>query len=86
VRGFILSDVTWDLNTLAAEVVGYRKPPEPPKATVVDFKASAARRSKRLTDRKATGSIYAWWHHVYTDLCKIADYHWFGGVPQRISR
>lgn len=79
VRGYILTDVVWDLNTLATEVVGYREPK--PRATVVDFKATAARHSKRVVDRKATGSIYAWWHHVYADLCRVADYHWFGGVP-----
>lgn len=77
VRGYVLTDTVWDLNTLALEVVGYREP----KATVIDFKASAARRSKPIIDRKATGSIYAWWHLVYSDLCRVADYHWFGGIP-----
>jgi hypothetical protein len=79
VRGYWLNNNVWTLHELADEVLGYRNAQKP--ATVVDFKAQTARRRKK-TSGANKGSIYTWWHLVYTDLCTIADYHWLGGVPE----
>jgi hypothetical protein len=48
---------------------------------VFDLKAQAARR-RRKSHSPAKGSIYAWWHIVYKDLCAIAGHHWLGGIPE----
>lgn len=77
VRGVVLTDSVWSLHELADEVLGAR---EPKPATVFDFAAASARKSKPA-GRPRTGSIYDWWHLVYRDLCAITDFHWFGGVP-----
>jgi hypothetical protein len=65
------------MHELADEVLGERKKPA---ATLYDFAAASARKGAS-TGRARTGSIYDWWHLVYVDLVAIADYHWFGGVP-----
>ena len=78
VRGYWLCNDVWTLHELANEVLDYR-PAKP--ATVFDFKAQAARRRQKTASPKK-GSIYAWWHLVYTDLCAIADHHWLGGIPE----
>lgn len=32
--------------------------------------------------RNSTGSIFDRWCHVYQDVHRIIDFHWFGGVPE----
>jgi hypothetical protein len=78
VRGVILTDTVWTLDELANEVLGERQKRKPAK--VYDLAATGARKGKG--GRAYTGSIYDWWYLVYKDLCAIADFHWFGGVPE----
>jgi hypothetical protein len=81
VRGTVLTGTAWDLHTLADEVLGPRNKAKPKrKASVADFRAAAARKSKKVVTRK--GSIYEWWHLVYQDLCVIFDHYWLGGIPE----
>ncbi|MDD5469109.1 MAG: hypothetical protein PHS96_15060, partial [Anaerolineales bacterium] len=77
VRGYTLGDEVWTLHELADEVLG----PRIQTARVFDLKAHAARR-QRKTPAPGKGSIYAWWHLVYKDLCAIADHYWLGSVPE----
>jgi len=79
VIGRTLTGTSWDLHSLADEVLGQRIQ----TATVFDLKAHAARRRKPNTQHTPTkGSIYAWWHIVYKDLCAIAEHYWLGGIPE----
>lgn len=82
VVGRILNNNVWRIHELADEVLGTRPPVS---ARVLDFRAHVAR-NRKTRQRKhrapAKGSIYAWWHLVFRDLCAIADYHWFGGIPE----
>lgn len=80
VRGRVLSDAVWRLDQLAAEVLPESSPRAVAsrKSVVRDLSAASARTGKR----KATGSIYARWRHVYADLCRIGDhYKRLGGIP-----
>jgi hypothetical protein len=78
VRGLALTDTVWTLSELADEVLG----PRPEKAAIYSLGAEGSRRKGQTPKRRAyTASIYHWWHLVYTDLCAIADRHWFGGIP-----
>ena len=72
VEGRILNPVAWSLPQLANEVLGERKPG---KARIRDI------RPKQSGQRGVGAGIYQRWHLVYKDLLKIADAHWFGGVP-----
>lgn len=76
-RGLILSGVTWDLHTLADEVLGHRLPK--PKAEVRDINAASARKGTRRA--QLSGSIYGWWHAVYTDLVKLTDLRFHNKLP-----
>lgn len=76
VIGRTLTGDVWTLHELADEVLG----PRVQTAKVFDLKAQTTRRRKIVTPGK--GSIYAWWHLVYRDLCAIADHYWLGGVPE----
>ena len=76
VVGRILTGDVWTLHGLADEILG----PRIQTATVFDLKAHAARRRKPHAPAK--GSIYAWWHIVYKDLCAIAGHYWLGGIPE----
>jgi predicted DNA-binding protein (UPF0251 family) len=78
VIGRTLTRDIWTLHELADEVLG---PRIIQTATVFDLKAHAARR-RRKSHSPAKGSIYAWWHIVYKDLCAIAGHHWLGGIPE----
>ena len=77
----VLNADRYDFDWLCDQIV------ELPRAEIRDIRA--ARANKEAYDRadsraagKRTGSIYQVWYHRYTDLIKIADAHWFGGVPQ----
>jgi hypothetical protein len=63
-RGLILSGQEWDLHGLADAVLGPRRVGRP-KGTVADFNAAAARAGRKSV---LAGSIYGWWHMVYSDL------------------
>jgi hypothetical protein len=76
VIGRTLTGDVWTLRELADEILA----PRVRIAQVFDFKAHAARR--RQSRAPAKGSIYAWWHLVYGDLCTIAGHHWLGGIPE----
>ena len=76
VIGRTLTGDVWNLHELADEIIG----PRIRTATVFDLKAHAARRRKPHAPPK--GSIYAWWHIVYKDLCSIAGHYWLGGIPE----
>lgn len=77
VRGYTLNNDIWTLHELADEVLG----PRIQTAKVFDLKAQTTRRRRRIL-APGKGSIYAWWHLVYRDLCAIADHYWLGGVPE----
>ncbi len=81
-RGILLTGVEWDLHTLADEVLGHRtaKKPEPRsrKAQIRSIDAAAARRGRKSAPN---GSIYAWWHLVYTDLVKLVQLAHRGHAP-----
>jgi DNA-binding CsgD family transcriptional regulator len=81
VTGEVLNPGRYDFDWLCDEILGL------PRAEIRDIRA--ARANKDAQDRaesraagKVAGSIYQVWYHRYTDLIKIADAHWFGGVPQ----
>ena len=81
VTGEVLNPGRYDFDWLCDQIV------ELPRAEIRDIRA--ARANKDAQDRaesraagKVAGSIYQVWYHRYTDLIKIADAHWFGGVPQ----
>jgi hypothetical protein len=77
VRGYALNNDIWTLHELADEVLGPRIKP----AKIFDLKAQNTRRRRKMA-APGKGSIYAWWHLVYRDLCAIADHYWLGGVPE----
>jgi len=72
VQGRILGG-RWTLATLANEVLGERTPGRKRKRGNV--------RDLRPRQMKVGGGIFARWHLVYTDLQTIAEYYWFGGIP-----
>jgi DNA-binding CsgD family transcriptional regulator len=81
VTGEVLNPGRYDFDWLCDQIV------ELPRAEIRDIRA--ARANKDAQDRaesraagKTAGSIFQVWYHRYTDLIKIADAHWFGGVPQ----
>jgi hypothetical protein len=76
-RGLILTGTKWDLHTLADEVLGHRQPK--PTAQVRDLNAASARKGTRRT--QLAGSIYGWWHAVYTDLVKLTDLRFHNKLP-----
>lgn len=80
VRGVVLTNTVWTMHTLADEVLGHRT--MKPAAKLFDFAAAGARK-QRPVGLVRTGSIYDWWHLVYADLVAVADYHWFGGIPEK---
>ena len=55
------------------------------RAEIRDLQATRARRQAKRAEkspRKASGTIFDRWYHVYQDLHRILDFHWFGGVPE----
>lgn len=79
-RGILLTGTEWDLHSLADEILGPRpaRPPSRPKAMVRDIDAAAARRGRKSAP---AGSIYAWWHLVYTDLVRLVQLAHRGQAP-----
>jgi len=73
-RGLLLTGTEWDLHTLADEVLGARRAGRPKGATVHDIEVAKARAGARA-GRKAVlqGSIYGWWHTVYSDLVRLTS-------------
>lgn len=78
-RGLILTGTVWDLNSLAAEVLGERKKRQS-RAEVRDINAASARKGTRRA--QLAGSIYGWWHAVYTDLVKLTDLRFHNRLPE----
>lgn len=74
-RGLILTGTLWDLDSLALEVLGERKP----RAAIRDFAAASARKGTRKAH--LAGSIYGWWHTVYSDLVKLTDLRFHNKLP-----
>lgn len=68
----------YTFDELADEILPFTR------AEIRDISAArAARRAKTdKGDRPAKGTIFDRWHHVYSDLHRILDFHWFGGVPE----
>ncbi|WP_017431420.1 helix-turn-helix domain-containing protein [Vreelandella jeotgali] len=57
------------------------------RAEIRDISAARSRRRSQKKNngrrsKQATGTIFQRWHHVYEDLHRILDHHWFGGVPE----
>jgi len=52
------------------------------RAEIRDISAARARKKTEKGARKASGTIFDRWYHVYADLHRILDFHWFGGVPE----
>jgi DNA-binding NarL/FixJ family response regulator/uncharacterized protein YerC len=81
VTGEVLNPGRYDFDWLCDQIV------ELPRAEIRDIRAARANkdaqaRAESRAAGKTAGSIYQVWYHRYTDLIKIADAHWFGGVPQ----
>lgn len=76
-RGLILTGTEWDLSALADEVLGSRKPGRP-KGVVNDFNAAAARAGRKSV---LAGSIYGWWHVVYSDLVRLTSQAFGNTLP-----
>jgi DNA-binding CsgD family transcriptional regulator len=81
VTGEVLNPGRYDFDWLCDQIV------ELPRAEIRDIRAARANkdaqaRAESRAAGKVAGSIYQVWYHRYTDLIKIADAHWFGGVPQ----
>lgn len=85
-RGLVLTGTTWDLHSLANEVLGYRAPgqarPARVPAEVHDINAAAARSAKVGRRGVLAGSIYGWWHTVYSDLTTIAHSQFHNEIPE----
>lgn len=79
VRGVVLTDTLWTLHELADEVLGAR--PQK-RSKVFDLAAASARKGRATGKNRWQGSIYGWWHLVYRDMVKIAEYKWPQGVPE----
>lgn len=93
VRGLVITEWKWDLDTLADEVLGFREVGKEPltfeealaldvareSAAVRSF--SAARARKGTSSRSKHGSIYEWWGLVYRDLITIGDANLLG-IPE----
>jgi len=77
-RGLVLTGWEWDLHSLANEVLGYRKPGRP-KGTVKDFNAATARAGRKSV---LAGSIYGWWHVVYSDLVRLTSREFGNALPR----
>lgn len=77
-RGLMLTGEEWDLHSLADEILGPRKAGRP-KASISDFNAAAARAGRRSV---LAGSIYGWWHTVYSDLVKLTDLEHGNKLPE----
>lgn len=90
VRGLVLTDWRWDLETLADEVLEHREIAKKPltfeealaldvareSSAVRSFAAAKAR--KGTSSRSRHGSIYEWWGLVYRDLIRIGDANLLG--------
>lgn len=83
-RGLLLTGTEWDIHTLADEVLGLRRPGRPRSASVHDIEAAAARRAHAKSARKSVlqGSIYGWWHAVYSDLVRLTDLEFGNRLPE----
>lgn len=77
-RGLMLTGEEWDLHSLADEILGPRKAGRP-KASISDFNAATARSGRRSV---LAGSIYGWWHTVYSDLVKLTDLEHGNRLPE----
>jgi len=75
VKGYYFNSYRWGLHEIADEILGERKP-RPPRSKI---KSKAEIRDIRARQSRVSGSIYARWHHVYTDLNTIADH--YGKIP-----
>lgn len=81
-RGLILTGTEWDLHSLADEVLGARKPGRPRGASIHDLAAAQARASARAGRKSVLqGSIYGWWHTVYSDLVRLTDVAFSNRLP-----
>ena len=95
VRGLVLLDWNWDLETLAYEVLGdsaiAKEKPAPTFAQALaldveresaSVRSFAAARARKGTSAKTKyGSIYEWWGLVYRDLVRIGDANLLG-IPE----
>lgn len=78
-RGLLLTGQEWDLHSLANEILGYREAKPKAKARVIDFDAAIARKGRKSV---LQGSIYGWWHTVYSDLVKLTSLEYQNRVPE----
>jgi len=91
VRGLVITEWRWDLESLANEVLGFREVAKTPltfknalaldmereSAAVRSFAAARARKGTATRSNKH-GSIYDWWGLVYRDLVRIGDANLLG--------
>ena len=78
-RGLLLTGQEWDLHSLANEILGYREAKPKARARIIDFDAAKARKGRKSV---LQGSIYGWWHTVYSDLVKLTSIEYQNRVPE----
>lgn len=66
----------YTFDELADEILPFTR------AEIRDISAARARKKAEKGPRKASGTIFDRWHHVYADLHRILEWHWFGGVDE----
>lgn len=69
----------YGFDELADEILPFTR------AEIRDISVARAERQVKLAEigpRRASGTIFDRWHHVYQDLHRILEFHWFGGVPE----
>lgn len=66
----------YTFSELADEILPFTR------SEIRDISAARARKQAEKGPRKASGTIFDRWYHVYQDLHRILDFHWFGGVPE----
>lgn len=75
VKGIIYRDFRWNFSILTLEILGERKPRKKPERGCGSKERKVRRKSSAVC-----GSIYAWWHVVFEDLFRIAEY--WGTIPE----
>lgn len=75
VKGTSCRGFHWPFSSLRFEILGERKPRKKPERGG----GSKERRVPRKSSA-ACGSIYAWWHVVFEDLFRMAEY--WGTIPE----
>lgn len=83
ITGEPIHNKRYDFNWFCDEVLPFTQ------AEVRDFQAAKARQGKtstrgrpKLSQGQKYGSIFERWYKVYTDLLKIQDWFWFGGMHE----